>query len=155
MSNSYIRKAEPEDAGRIAEIIVFCYRLNFYPIFRDDVFYFSELTAQGFAEELREDFPDAWVYDDGAVKAVLILEGTVIDKLFVEPCLWGGGIGAELLDFAVNERGAETLWALEKNEKAIRFYKRHGFDFTGNKKYEEDTTEFLLEMKRKGADHGN
>ena len=34
----YIRKATLSDANRLAEIEVFCYRLNFYPIFRNDDF---------------------------------------------------------------------------------------------------------------------
>ena len=41
-----IRPARAEDAVRAAEILVFCYRLNFYPIFRDDDYYFRELTAK-------------------------------------------------------------------------------------------------------------
>ena len=34
-----IRKAAIEDLSRIAEIIIFNYRLNFYPIFQNDDFY--------------------------------------------------------------------------------------------------------------------
>ncbi len=41
------------------------------------------------------------------------------------------------------------LWALEKNTRAITFYKRNGFEITNDKKYEEDTTEFLVRMERK------
>ena len=37
---------------------------------------------------------------------------------------------------------------IRKNIKAIAFYKRHGFDTTNEKKYEEDTIEFLVRMKR-------
>ena len=40
---NYIRQAKYDDLDRIAEIFVFNYRLNFYPIFRDDGFYFEEL----------------------------------------------------------------------------------------------------------------
>ena len=46
------------------------------------------------------------------------------------------------------ERDANHLWALEKNIKAIAFYKIHGFDTTNEKKYEEDTTEFLVRMEK-------
>ena len=41
-----IRPARREDALRAAEILVFCYRLHFYPIFRDDEFYFHEFTVR-------------------------------------------------------------------------------------------------------------
>ena len=48
----------------------------------------------------------------------------------------------------IAEKDANHLWALEKNIKAIAFYKRHGFDTTNEKKYEEDTTEFLVRMEK-------
>ena len=35
-----IRKATINDINRIAEIEIFNYRLNFYPIFKSDNFYF-------------------------------------------------------------------------------------------------------------------
>ena len=38
-----IRQATAADLPRIAEIEIFNYRLNFYPIFRDDDYYFNEL----------------------------------------------------------------------------------------------------------------
>ncbi len=69
-------------------------------------------------------------------------------KLFVEPALQGKSIGAELLEYMITEKNVKFLWALEKNTKAIAFYKRHGFDVTNDKKYEEDTTEFLVRMER-------
>ncbi|WP_192814680.1 hypothetical protein [Treponema pedis] len=44
--------------------------------------------------------------------------------------------------------GANNLWVLEKNTKAVSFYKRHGFNLTGEKKLEEGTPEYLLRMVR-------
>ena len=40
-----IRKAKIGDLARIAEIVIFNYRLNFYPIFKDDDYYFNELQV--------------------------------------------------------------------------------------------------------------
>ena len=40
---------------------------------------------------------------------------------------------------------------LEKNEKAIRFYERNGFGVTGEKKLEEDTTEYLVLLRKKNS----
>lgn len=40
-----IRKATMNDVSRIVEIVVFNYRLNFYPIFKDDDFYFNEIQV--------------------------------------------------------------------------------------------------------------
>ncbi len=140
-----IRPAEKRDASRIAEIIIFNYRINFFPIFRDEEFYFGEMNVVSMAQEL--DLQDTFVYDDGAVKGVVVMNGDEIARLFVEPCFQNGGIGAKLLDFAVG-RGGSWLWALEKNERAIRFYQRHGFCLTQMRKLEEDTTEYLVRMQR-------
>ena len=41
----HIRPARAEDLNRIAEIEIFNYRLNFYPIFRSDAYYFGEKTV--------------------------------------------------------------------------------------------------------------
>ena len=146
-----IRPARADDVVRIAEILVFCYRLNFYPIFRDDDFYFGDMRADRVAARLTEDpgFPGSFsVYDDGAVKAFARIDGAELSKLFVEPCCQGAGIGGRLLEFAIGEKGVRTLWALEKNTRAIRFYERHGFRLTGEKKPEEGTTETLVQMAR-------
>jgi len=95
-------------------------------------------------EVLRRTF----VYDDGVVKGFVRMDGTEIKKLFVEPVLQGQGIGAKLLEYAVRHKGGYSLWALEKNTRAIAFYRRHGFCLTGEKKLEEDTTEYLVRMER-------
>ena len=145
---NYIRQAKYDDIDRIAEILVFNYRLNFYPIFRDDVFYFEELTVTKQKANYEHELDSIWVYDDGVVKGFIQIENAEVKKLFVEPALQGNSIGADLLEYAISERNVNFLWALEKNTKAIAFYQRHGFDITNDKKYEEDTTEFLVRMER-------
>lgn len=74
------------------------------------------------------------------------VEGQEVKKLFVEPVLQGNLIGSVLLQYATAEWNVVFLWALEKNERAIKFYKRHGFKLTGEKKLEDDTTEYLVRM---------
>ena len=75
--------------------------------------------------------------------------GRELAKLYVDPFFQRQGIGARLLDWAVRACGARTLWALEKNEGALRFYARHGFALTGEWKYEEGTTERLVRLELK------
>lgn len=140
-----IRPAQRQDAGRMAEIEIFNYRLFFYPIFRNDAFYFDELQVS----RMLEDEQDAFVYDDGVVKGFIRMDGTEVRKLFVEPVLQGQGIGAALLEYAIREKNANSLWALERNVRAIRFYQRHGFAVTGERKLEDDTEEYLIKMERK------
>ena len=145
---NYIRQATINDLVRIAEIFVFNYRLNFYPIFQEDTFYFEDLTVFNMVESFAKELDSIWVYDDGVVKGFIQIEKLEVKRLFVEPVLQGKAIGTELLEYGIAERDANHLWALEKNIKAIAFYKRHGFDTTNEKKYEEDTIEFLVRMER-------
>lgn len=143
-----IRQARSEDAERIAEIVVFNYRLNFYPVFQDDNFYFEELRISNQMLRYAKNLDNIWVYDDGVVKGFIQIDGTEVKKLFVEPVLQGNSIGAKLLEYAISEKNVDHLWALEKNTRAITFYQRYGFRVTGDKKYEEDTTEYLVRMER-------
>ena len=144
-----IRKANDKDLTRIAEIQIFNYRLYFYPIFQCDEYYFDELQVPTLMKEYESQLDSLYVYDDGVVKGFIKIEGTYIARLFVEPVLQNASIGSKLLEYAVKEHNADHLWALEKNEKAIRFYNRHGFEATGEKKLEEDTTEYLILLRKK------
>ena len=142
-----IRKAKLDDLARIAEIEVFNYRLNFYPIFQSDAFYFVEMQVLNVIQTDKRHMDQLWVYDDnGVVKGFLWVDDKQIKKLFVEPVLQSRGIGAKLLEHAVSELDATYLWALEKNTRAIDFYKRHGFMVTGEKMLEESTTEYLVKL---------
>ena len=143
-----IRKATIEDLVRIAEIVIFNYRLNFYPIFKNDDYYFGELQVPNLIKQYESIVDNIWVYDDGAIKGIIQVENQEIKKLFVEPVLQGNGIGFELLKFAIENHNANTLWALEKNTRAIRFYERHGFKITTDKELEEDTTEYLIRLEK-------
>ena len=69
-------------------------------------------------------FRNLYVYDDGLIKGFVQMNGTEVCKLYVEPCFQNGGIGRELLEFAVWEHNADCLWALE------------------------GTAEYLIELKR-------
>lgn len=147
--NDNIRPAKESDVSRLAEIEIFNYRLNFYPIFRNDSFYFGDLqVADKISEYLRspEKLKNTSVYDDGVVKGFVTAENSEVKKLFIEPVLQGQGIGAKLLDYAVTEMKCEFLWALEKNIKAIAFYERNGFYRTSERKLEEDTDEYLIKL---------
>ena len=144
-----IRKADISDLSRIAEIQVFNYRLYFYPIFQSDEYYFDELRVPSLMREYEAGLDSLYVYDDGVVKGFIKIEGTYIARLFVEPVLQNASIGSQLLEYAIKEHNADHLWALEKNSRAIRFYERHGFTVTGEKKPEDGTSEYLVLLRKK------
>ena len=150
-----IRPAEAKDLARIAEIEIFNYRLNFYPIFRSDEFYFDEVTVPNLMQSRAAFIPDMLVYDDGVVKGFLHYGGDEVRRLYVEPVLQGQGIGAALLEYAIREKHVKRLWALEKNTRAIAFYQRHGFCVTDERRLEEDTEEYLVRLERRNHDNQN
>ena len=143
-----IRKARENDSGRIAEIEIFNYRLYFYPIFKSDEFYFSEMQVLNRTKHFSDHLNELYVYDDGVIKAFIQIKDKEVVKLFVEPVLHDSGIGSKLLEYAIAEHDADHLWALEKNRKAISFYESHGFHLTNTRKPEEDTAEYLVLMER-------
>ena len=73
---------------------------------------------------------DAWLAEDpsGSLVGLLLLEGDLLDQLYVDPGLTGHGIGDQLMSVAKRERplGLE-LWTFVSNRGAQRFYTRHGF----------------------------
>ena len=102
---NYIRQATIDDLERIAEIFVFNYRLNFYPIFQEDTFYFEELTVSNMIESFAKELAGIWVYDDGVVKGFIQIEKREVRRLFVEPALQGRAIGTELLEYRDSRKG--------------------------------------------------
>jgi GNAT superfamily N-acetyltransferase len=46
--------------------------------------------------------------------------------IYTRKAWWGTGVGTRLLEVAIGKEPA-SLWVLEGNERARRFYRRHGF----------------------------
>lgn len=147
-----IRKATTKDLSRIAEIYVFNNRMNFLPIFKDENFSFGEMQVIPLANHYfnrPEIISNIYVFEENElVKGFIQMKGTEIYKLYVDTFFQSEGIGKHLIEYAIKEMHADNLWALEKNPRAISFYERQGFHLTGEKKFEEDTTEYLVKLKR-------
>lgn len=148
-----VRSATKADISRIAEIIITNYRVNFYPFFKNDSFYFGELNVIDMAKEYNDDseaLQNTFVFDDnGVVKGIIRIKGNEVEKLYVEPQFQSQGIGAELLKFALNEKNVSFLWALEYNKRGIAFYQRNGFELTGETMLEDDFVP-LVKMELQG-----
>ena len=147
----YIRQAEEKDVSRIAEILVYNNRVNFFPIFKDENYSFGELQVVSVANEYlqdRERLQNTFVYDNGLIRGFVQLSGPEIQKLYVDTFFQNQGIGASLINFAVEEKQCNLLWAHEKNSGALRFYEKHGFHRTEEQILEEGTSEYLVKLKR-------
>ena len=146
---SDLRKAEPKDLSRIAEILVFAKRIKYRPIFNNDDYSFNELQVIKLAEEYGNPkvLDNIWVYDDGIVKGMIHIEGKEIAELYVDYFFWNLGIGAKLVEFAKEKYSVRFLWVLEKNVDAIKFYEAHGFAATGKRQPEEGTAEYLVMLE--------
>ena len=94
-------------------------------------------TAKEYTTDL-EMLCNTYVYDDGVVKGVIRICDDKIEKLYVEPAFQNQGIGEKLLNYAVNCKNTKWLWVLEYNKRGIAFYKRNGFEFTGEKIIEDE-----------------
>ena len=146
-----IRRATISDASRIAEISIFTKRINYRSIFHNDKVSFGEMQVYSLAKEYidnPEKLEGIWVYEDEFVKGFINLDGTGITELYVDSFFENQGIGGKLVDFAIENYNSDHLWVLEKNTKARRFYGRYGFADTGNKRLENGTMEYIVELKR-------
>jgi GNAT superfamily N-acetyltransferase len=58
-----------------------------------------------------------------------------LEAIYTRQAFWRTGLGARLLDVAVGKQPA-FLWVFEGNERAQRFYRRHGFEPDGVGKFD-------------------
>ncbi len=79
--------------------------------------------------------------------------------IYVLSAYYGRGIGYRLMNEAfsrLREYDAVLVWVLEKNDRAIRFYHRYGFEFDGcRKQWNLGTPVSIVRMIRKRAQSGS
>ena len=69
-------------------------------------------------------------------------------SLYVHPDAWGTGLGSRLMATALEVLpDASTLWVLEANERARRFYARHGWRLDGARRQESRRPAVLDEVR--------
>ena len=111
----HIRRARPEDLCRMAEIFVYANRLNSFPIFGDEAYFFSQLQVSAVLADFSGwigEMEKAYVWDDGIVRGFVVSAGGEVYKLYVDSFFSGRGIGGALLEFAAAYTGANRLWVL-------------------------------------------
>ena len=92
---------------------------------------------------------EVYVYeDDKMIQGFVGISNEYIEGIFVPDEMQSCGIGKLLLDYIKDKKVSLRLNIYQKNARAISFYQRHGFHLTGQKKFEEDTTEYLVKLER-------
>lgn len=75
-----------------------------------------------------------------------------IQSIYLEPRSWRHGVGSALMRKAetvarLSNYSAITLWVLDKNERAKRFYQHHGYEPDGGTKKSNVSEETILEIR--------
>jgi putative acetyltransferase len=97
---------------------------------------------------------DLWMLEDAAGRAVgfLVMDGSLIDALFVDPAVHGRGYGTALLDHALSLAPEATVDASEQATNALPFYLARGFVRTGRSQTDPQGRPYpLIHLKYAGA----
>jgi ribosomal protein S18 acetylase RimI-like enzyme len=139
----FVRNAVPEDCGALGEIMAVSFRSAFGGFISRktlDRCAVAENCA-GLLASLPKEMTTVAGCVDGKLMGLLVCsehpDGRAeIEAIHSLPESWGTGLGAAMLDFALRGRSA-GLWAFEENRRARRFYEKHGFAFTGERRISE------------------
>ena len=86
---------------------------------------------------------------NGDIAGFVGLDGNYIAGLFVDSRYQSQGIGTSLLEFIKQHHFTLTLAVYKKNEKALQFYRKHGFVVTGERiDTKTDEAELLIRWNR-------
>ncbi|WP_245646651.1 acetyltransferase [Sphingomonas soli] len=69
--------------------------------------------------------------DAAGVQGFLVMDGEMIDALFVDPAMHGRGVGTLLLNHALSIAPGATVDASEQADNALPFYLARGFEIIG------------------------
>ena len=146
-----IREAEPKDARAIAEVHVRAWRAAYRGQLTDD--YLDGLTVEDRLDQHRQSLEQpmaewrTWVSEEAGGVVAFAVTGPSQDAdadpktgelyaIYLQPDRVGTGVGRELFAHAIDDLRARgfrtaTLWVLETNERARRFYEVAGWKTDG------------------------
>lgn len=165
-----IRKANVEDANEYAKVNVLSWQAAYKGIVPDE--YLDSLTIESKVERFIQnlvDYPECLYYAaivSGKIVGILLLnkcrdddmdDSGEICAIYLLPEYWGKGCGKQLMDFSLDtfkHMGFHTasIWVLEENARARRFYEKCGFVPDGAKKVIEIGKPLIAVRYRNGAD---
>lgn len=118
-----IYKTSEEQYVEITELWEQSVRETHHFLTEKDIAFFKPLVLHNFLKTV-----DLYcIHDADGLAGFLGVSGEKIEMLFVHPRAFGKGIGKRLLTFALDQLGATSVDVNEQNEKAVGFYKHHGF----------------------------
>lgn len=137
----FVRYADPELYPELGRIMAQSFRSAFSGFITAQILESCAVAENcaGLLASLPREMKTLTGWVDGKLMGLLVFaehpDGrTEIEAIHSLPESWGTGLGAAMLEFALEETNARMgagLWAFEKNARARRFYEKHGFAFTG------------------------
>ena len=123
-----IRQFEESDEGRVSQI--------WLQAGQDEYTYLPQFQALDKEKALRVFHKiitlesQIWLEDSEAItKGFIALQGSYIDRLYIDPVFQRQGIGSALLHFARKKHPAGLeLSTHQQNRRACSFYEKHGFE---------------------------
>jgi ribosomal protein S18 acetylase RimI-like enzyme len=141
-----IRRARSADAEEVATVYIASQRgaADHIPIIHTD----PEIRAWVINHMVPE--RETWVADDrGRIVAVMVLDGEMVDQMYVAPAEQRRGVGDAMLSHAKKLRPARLrLYTFQSNAPARRFYEARGFvaiAFNDGERNEERAPDVLYE----------
>lgn len=139
----FVRNAVPEDCGALGEIMAVSFRSVFGGFISQETLDRCAVAENcaGLLASLPKEMTTVAGCVDGKLMGLLVCsehpDGRAeIEAIHSLPESWGTGLGTAMLEFALKGRAA-GLWAFEENRRARRFYEKHGFAFTGERRISE------------------
>ena len=146
MTSMNIRRAQENDAPALARVHVDSWRAAYRGIVPDSFLqgFTYRRREERFRQSLRTNFEETYAIEEDGVIIGFVTLGICRDDdvdpartgeiwgVYISPVHWRKGVGRHLADYAQAElksRGYEeaTLWVLDENSDARRFYEALGF----------------------------
>lgn len=152
MNSFSFRSATPSDTEAVAQVYLSSRKefVSFAPIVHSE-----EAVYQWVRDVLIPSNQLIVVEQDKEIIGMMALSATEgigwIDQLYLHPDVVGQGIGTRLIEWAKTELGSPIrLYTFQENQRAIRFYKRHGFkaiQYGDGSENEENCPDILYEWR--------
>jgi len=123
-----LSKVHADDFPQVVEVWEKSVRATHHFVLESDIEIFRPLVRESLPH-----VPDLVCVRDAAnnIAGFIGVAGMAIDMLFVHPDWRGKGVGRQLIRYAIDERGAQTVEVNEQNEQAVGFYRKMGFVVEG------------------------